>query len=79
MVVKVLHADIEKKVAVDMDILAGLAQLAEMIPDFRNCRPAAVEDETCLLALTRYIHLNPVKTAACRRLAKAERTARLVG
>ena len=28
-VVKVQHADIEKKVAVDMDILAGLAQLAE--------------------------------------------------
>ncbi|MGA2798591.1 MAG: AarF/UbiB family protein, partial [Thermoguttaceae bacterium] len=28
-VVKVLHTDIEKKVAVDMEILAGLAQLAE--------------------------------------------------
>ena len=34
-VVKVLHADIERKVAVDMDILAGLAQLAEMIPEFQ--------------------------------------------
>ena len=44
-VVKVLHADIEKKVAVDMDILAGLAQMAEMIPDFRNYRPAAIAAE----------------------------------
>lgn len=44
-VVKVLHADIEKKVAVDMDILAGLAQLAEMVPEFRNYRPAAIVAE----------------------------------
>ena len=44
-VVKVLHADIEKKVAVDMDILAGLAQLAEMVPDFRNYRPSAIAAE----------------------------------
>ena len=44
-VVKVLHADIEKKVAVDMDILAGLAQMAEMIPEFRNYRPAAIVAE----------------------------------
>jgi ubiquinone biosynthesis protein len=44
-VVKVLHADIEKKVAVDMDILAGLAQMAEMIPDFRNYRPTAIAAE----------------------------------
>ncbi len=44
-VVKVLHADIEKKVAVDMDILAGLAQAAEMIPEFRNYRPAAIAAE----------------------------------
>ncbi|MBN2579343.1 MAG: transposase [Pirellulales bacterium] len=36
-----------------------------------------VEDETYLLALTRYIHLNPVKTAACRRLTKAARVRRL--
>ncbi len=43
--VKVLHADIEKKVAVDMDILAGLAQLAEMVPEFRNYRPAAIVAE----------------------------------
>jgi ubiquinone biosynthesis protein len=44
-VVKVLHADIEKKVAVDMDILVGLAQLAEMVPDFRNYRPSAIAAE----------------------------------
>ena len=39
-VVKVLHADIEKKVAVDMDILAGLAMMADMLPEFHNYRPA---------------------------------------
>ena len=44
-VVKVIHADIEKKVAVDMDILAGLAQLAEMVPEFRNYRPSAIVTE----------------------------------
>ncbi len=44
-VVKVLHADIERRVAVDMDILAGLAQLAEMVPEFRNYRPAAIASE----------------------------------
>ena len=36
-----------------------------------------VEDETYLLALTRYIHLNPIKTAACQRLDKGERVGRL--
>jgi ubiquinone biosynthesis protein len=44
-VIKVIHAEIEKKVAVDMDILVGLAQLAEMVPDFRNYRPAAIATE----------------------------------
>jgi ubiquinone biosynthesis protein len=44
-VVKVLHADIEKKVAVDMDILAGLAQMAEMLPEFRSYRPSAIVTE----------------------------------
>ncbi len=33
-----------------------------------------VEDDVYLLAVTRYIHLNPVKIAACRLLA-AERCA----
>ena len=36
-----------------------------------------VEDETYLLALTRYIHLNPLKTATGRRLGKAQRARRL--
>jgi ubiquinone biosynthesis protein len=44
-VVKVLHADIETKVAVDMDILAGLAMMADMIPEFHNYRPSAIVSE----------------------------------
>ncbi len=44
-VVKVQHADIRRKVAVDLDIMAGLAQLAEMIPEFQNYRPRAVVAE----------------------------------
>ena len=44
-VVKVLHADIEKKVSVDMDILAGLAMVAEMLPEFRSYRPSAIVAE----------------------------------
>jgi hypothetical protein len=38
-----------------------------------------VQDESYLLALTRYIHLNPIKTAAGRRLASTERVDRLEG
>lgn len=44
-VAKVIHAEIENKVAVDMDILAGLAQMAEMVPEFYNYRPAAIAVE----------------------------------
>ena len=44
-VVKVLHADIEKKVATDMDILGGLALMADMLPEFRNYRPTAMVAE----------------------------------
>jgi ubiquinone biosynthesis protein len=44
-VVKVQRADIQKKIAVDLDILAGLAQLAERIPEFQNYRPRAVAAE----------------------------------
>jgi ubiquinone biosynthesis protein len=44
-VVKVLHRDIERKIAVDLDILAGLAQLAEKTHEFRNYRPQAVVHE----------------------------------
>jgi REP element-mobilizing transposase RayT len=36
-----------------------------------------VEDETYLLAVTRYIHLNPVKIAAGRKLSRADRLRRL--
>ena len=36
-----------------------------------------MEDEVYLLAVTRYIHLNPVKIAACRRLRASERFERL--
>jgi len=38
-IVKVRHADIEEKVNVDLEILAGLAQLAERVPDLQNFRP----------------------------------------
>ncbi|MCC6125926.1 MAG: AarF/ABC1/UbiB kinase family protein [Pirellulales bacterium] len=44
-VVKVLHADIERKFSVDLDILAGLAQLAEMIPEFQPYRPRTLVGE----------------------------------
>ncbi len=36
-----------------------------------------VEDEVYLLAVTRYIHLNPVKIAACRRMSGQQRLERL--
>jgi len=35
-----------------------------------------VQDHNYLLAATRYIHLNPIKTAACRRMTKAQRPGR---
>lgn len=38
-VVKVQHAGIEHKIRKDLDILAALAELAEMIPEFKNYRP----------------------------------------
>jgi ubiquinone biosynthesis protein len=44
-VVKVQHADIEPTVAVDLEILAGLAQLAERIPEFQMYRPRAIAAE----------------------------------
>ncbi len=44
-VVKVQHADIGRKIRVDLDILAGLAQMAERIPEFQNYRPAAIVAE----------------------------------
>ncbi len=44
-VLKVQHPDIERKVRVDLDIFAGLAQLAEKIPEFMNYRPRATAAE----------------------------------
>jgi ubiquinone biosynthesis protein len=44
-VVKVQHAGIEEKVRVDLDILGGLAQMAEMVPEFVNYRPRATAEE----------------------------------
>jgi ubiquinone biosynthesis protein len=40
-VVKVQHANIENKVNEDLDVLAGLAQLAEHVPEFKPYRPTA--------------------------------------
>lgn len=40
-VVKVQHAGIESKVNEDLDVLAGLAQLAEGFPEFKPYRPTA--------------------------------------
>lgn len=44
-VVKVQHAGIERKMRVDLDILVGLAHLAERIPEFVNYRPRATVAE----------------------------------
>jgi ubiquinone biosynthesis protein len=44
-VVKVQHADIHRKVRIDLDILSGLAQMAARIPEFKNYRPEAIAAE----------------------------------
>lgn len=44
-VVKVRHAGVEAKIRVDLDILAGLAQLAEGFPELKNYRPRATVAE----------------------------------
>lgn len=44
-VVKVQHADIERRVNTDLEILAGLAQLAEMVDEFKPYRPIEVVAE----------------------------------
>ena len=44
-VVKVRHANIQKVVDTDLDILAGIAQLAERIDDFRNYQPVSTVEE----------------------------------
>ena len=43
--VKVQHAGIERKVAIDLDIMAGLAQLAEKLPDLAAYRPQSTVAE----------------------------------
>ena len=44
-VVKVRHEGIEEKVRVDLDILSGLAMLAEHLPELQNYRPQATVAE----------------------------------
>lgn len=43
--IKVRHRNIESRVSVDTDILMGLAQLAERIPELKNYRPSALAEE----------------------------------
>jgi ubiquinone biosynthesis protein len=43
--VKVQHRDIARRVKVDLDILQGLAQLADRIPELQNYRPSATVAE----------------------------------
>ena len=44
-VVKVRHKGIERVVDTDLDILAGLAQLAEKLDDFKNYQPVSIVRE----------------------------------
>lgn len=44
-VVKVQHESIQERVRVDLDLIAGLAQLAERLPELAPYRPAAVAAE----------------------------------
>ncbi len=44
-VVKVQHPDIERRLQVNLDILVGLAQWAEKIPEFVNYHPRAIAAE----------------------------------
>jgi len=44
-VVKVRHEGIERVVDTDLDILAGLAQLAERLDDFKNYQPVSIVRE----------------------------------
>ncbi len=43
--IKVQHRGIDHKMRVDLDILAGLAQMAERVPEFTNYRPQATVAE----------------------------------
>lgn len=44
-VVKVQHADIEKKVNEDLEVMAGLATLAEHLPDFAVWKPTVIVEQ----------------------------------
>ena len=44
-VVKIHRSGIERKIEVDMEILSGLAMLAERLPEFQNYRPRATVAE----------------------------------
>ncbi len=44
-VVKVQHAGIERKIEVDLDVLAGMAQIAERMPEFENYHPRSLAAE----------------------------------
>jgi ubiquinone biosynthesis protein len=44
-VVKVQHTGIERRIKIDLDILAGVAILMERMPEFQNYRPQAVVAE----------------------------------
>ena len=44
-VVKVQHAGIQRRMEIDLDILAGLAQLADRLPELRAYRPQAMVAE----------------------------------
>ena len=44
-VIKVRHTGIERVIETDLDILAGLAQLAERLEDFRNYQPTVIVKE----------------------------------
>jgi ubiquinone biosynthesis protein len=43
--IKVQHRGIDHKMRIDLDILAGLAQMAERVPEFTNYRPQATVAE----------------------------------
>ncbi len=44
-VVKVRHTNIERKIETDLDILSGLASLAERLDDFKNYQPSLIVQE----------------------------------
>ena len=62
-VVKVRHAGIEDKIETDLDILAGLAQLAERLDDLKCYQPIAVVDE-----MARMMRNELVLNRECRNL-----------